>query len=451
MARALAVRLIGWTAVFTPLLLGACAGSRGGAAASQDAASSGADGHGSAPLPTADALGGVADRVLDEHSDSAPAPLIECRPDAQTVSIAPGKVGLRERVAGSNGAFEDRCDASGNLVEYVCEVNRSCGPGPNPACSFSYSGRVQPRLQDCAGQCRGGACDDLCPTMGRTVVFESASGAGYLAVRDEGDGQRYACTVASDTPGDTFDCLKDLRAGGRARIDGTGSGGSCAAAFSLSVTAQGVAPSTQSHCTLQCRRGGGELRVGEGMPAVVTACPAAGESAPGYSQPALERRGRLRGSNGEFEDTCTTSGNLVEQLCEAVFDNGLPRFRYTGNVIAQLHDCGGACRAGACAIPCPEAGQTVVYESADGTGVAVLRNEAEGRRYACTVERDEPSDQFDCTTGARVGLRGRITDRPARPTCTVEVPSLGVSVEGQAPPTACPACPHCRLACRVVP
>jgi hypothetical protein len=111
-------------------------------------------------------------------------------------------------VRGSNGTFADACDDDGNLIEFLCESQLICGPGPNPACTTMNTGLVISELIDCAGHCSGAACAARCPNFGDRLVYRSFDRAtGAATLENQTDQRSYECELADDTADDGYDCL----------------------------------------------------------------------------------------------------------------------------------------------------------------------------------------------------------------------------------------------------
>jgi hypothetical protein len=336
-------------------------------------------------------------------------------------------------------------------VKYTCEQVISCGPGPNPACTAWYSGIVRPALVDCAGNCQGGVCEDRCPGQGQNIVYESTDGAGYFVARNQTDGERYQCTIVFDNDRDAFNCIQDPKVGDVARIDAS-SNGTCEAEFPLAVVVNGsdAAPGA-AQCSLSCRRVSGDLAPTTGAAPPLTPCPAAGQVASGPLVGSPGVRSLLSGTNGQFQDRCTTDGNLVDYACDITnASTGPPWHVYSGMVTTSYYDCGGTCQDGACIASCPTAGQTLSFQSAVTSGYVLVRNEAEGRGYGCAITWDDPSDTFDCATGVHSGTTGSIVTLAGNGSaCTASFAEIPVSIDGAA--SSCSGCPQCKMNCRVTP
>lgn len=137
-----------------------------------------------------------------EHC-SAAEKSVTCTPGAEYQQESPE---VRHTYAGSNGTFTDRCDGSGNLVDYGCEFKTQCGPGPNPACGNYDTGRVTSATRDCAGMCVNGRCDARCPQQGDHVTYRETHPDGSAVIHNDSDGRSYDCRLTDDTRGDNFDC-----------------------------------------------------------------------------------------------------------------------------------------------------------------------------------------------------------------------------------------------------
>jgi hypothetical protein len=119
-------------------------------------------------------------------------------------------------------------------------------------------------------------------------------------------------------------------------------------------------------------------------------------------------------------------------------------------VVSKTLDCAGQCRAGACDGRCPVPGQGVTYVSVDGAGGAQMRNDVDGRRYACALVFDNPRDAFDCKTGPRAGTHGRISGLGLRGSyCTGgEFGNIAVIIDGV---STAGSNENCSYACKIVP
>jgi hypothetical protein len=114
---------------------------------------------------------------------------------------------VRQRVSGDNGDFVDACDAAGNLVERLCEVNLRCTPGPKPSCEGLQTGKVLDKPFDCGGRCQGGTCPARCPVIDEGMDLRATDGAGGVTLQSRKDRRAYACTLAKDDDAtDGFDC-----------------------------------------------------------------------------------------------------------------------------------------------------------------------------------------------------------------------------------------------------
>jgi hypothetical protein len=126
--------------------------------------------------------------------------------------------------SGLNGSYRDQCDATGNLVEYVCEViwQENCFPNPDPSCQQT-TGRVIPYAIDCAGRCQSGACSGRCPDYGDTLTYlELYSTTGNAVLRNEVDGRTYACSLIFDSSSDAYNCQTNPVVGTSTTIESLG-------------------------------------------------------------------------------------------------------------------------------------------------------------------------------------------------------------------------------------
>ncbi len=146
-------------------------------------------------------------------------------------------------------------------------------------------------------------------------------------------------------------------------------------------------------------------------PALVTCTPDAGPSGPVGVDPAVTQQ--VSGTNGVFTSTCDSRGNLVGYKCETQQRCGPPpnppcTVYETGAVVSETIDCSGHCQNGACDGRCPAMGQAVTYLSVSPSGDAVLRNDADGRQYACMFLLDEPGGNYDCQRAPTTGLMATV-------------------------------------------
>jgi hypothetical protein len=114
-----------------------------------------------------------------------------------------------------------------------------------------------------------------------------------------------------------------------------------------------------------------------------------------------EVRAFVRGTNGDFQDSCDPAGNLTEYSCETRRSCGLPpnppcETWETGKVVPQSIDCNGRCVDGTCTSRCPQAGDRLVYEAVGAANI-VLENQTDHRLYVCeSLGFDKPNDGYDC-------------------------------------------------------
>ena len=125
-------------------------------------------------------------------------------------------------------------------------------------------------------------------------------------------------------------------------------------------------------------------------------------------------RATASGLNGTFSDVCDPSGNLIEYVCEIIFEPGcLPNpdpscTRVTGNVVAANLDCKGTCVEGSCSGRCPQQEDRITYIERLGEGGAVFKNENDGHIYTCNLIFDNSSDTYNCTTDPQVSETVRV-------------------------------------------
>jgi hypothetical protein len=134
-------------------------------------------------------------------------------------------------------------------------------------------------------------------------------------------------------------------------------------------------------------------------------------------------RATASGVNGTFSDVCDPSGNLLEYVCEIIFEPGcLPNpdpscTWVTGNVVAANLDCKGTCAEGTCSGRCPQQEDRITYIERLGEGGAVFKNENDGHVYTCNLIFDNSTDTYNCSTDPLVGE-------------TVRVAALGLTTPG---------------------
>jgi hypothetical protein len=127
------------------------------------------------------------------------------------------------QISGSNGTFLDACDASGNLIEAVCETETICEGEINPACADFETGIVTTRTHDCAGTCSEATCRGRCPLQGDTVKYLDVG--AYTLFVNEIDGRQYRCELVF---GDMSTCNASTRVNQSFAITGLGlRGGPC--------------------------------------------------------------------------------------------------------------------------------------------------------------------------------------------------------------------------------
>jgi len=124
------------------------------------------------------------------------------------------------------------------------------------------------------------------------------------------------------------------------------------------------------------------------------------------------------GTNGTFADSCNAHGNLVAYKCATEnrcttpppnpycrqFENGLV------DEAPTTVDCAGGCHDGRCDGRCPQQGDHITFLESGTDGGAVIRNDTDGRTYACSNDWDSPADAFDCKS-VRVGQTGHVLSR----------------------------------------
>lgn len=110
--------------------------------------------------------------------------------------------------AGTNGKFEDECDAEGNLIAHFCEP-AECGANQDPECRSQLSGAVVSQMVNCDGRCQEGTCEAYCPQIGDAVVYVTVDGSGNVVLDSNNDDRNYACTLIADNPNDSVNCTLD--------------------------------------------------------------------------------------------------------------------------------------------------------------------------------------------------------------------------------------------------
>jgi hypothetical protein len=126
--------------------------------------------------------------------------------------------GIKRTVQGTNGTFTDQCDGAGNLVDFQCESQMNCMPGPGPdplpICTMTDTGKVLSQSYDCSGHCADGTCYSRCPVLGDLLTYISVdSTTGDATLENQTDHHRYVCRLGFDAPGDAYDCKNQLMSG----------------------------------------------------------------------------------------------------------------------------------------------------------------------------------------------------------------------------------------------
>lgn len=147
-----------------------------------------------------------------------------------------GQALVKGTTVGTNGAFEDSCNASGDLLEHVCEVQLTCGfdsSSAEGACAPSpqRTGRAAPQLISCFGLCRDGVCNVPCLEVDDELAVVNVAG-DRVELHASAAGVRYACARAvclafPPEPGDMLSVVT-APAPGEAQLD-------CRAPFATAV------------------------------------------------------------------------------------------------------------------------------------------------------------------------------------------------------------------------
>jgi hypothetical protein len=179
---------------------------------------------------------------------------VTCEADA-TSSERHDDPNVMQSVTGTNGTFSDTCDAQGDLVQYVCEVETVCGPGPNPACETKLTGKVVEENVDCNGGCAGGACDGRCPAYGQQLTYLSVDADGNVTLENSVDQRKYDCVLLVE--GTSYDCKRAPFVGEKGRVASLGLHGTYCTGDdfgNIGVAIEGVQlPSGQiQHCSYGC-------------------------------------------------------------------------------------------------------------------------------------------------------------------------------------------------------
>jgi hypothetical protein len=136
-------------------------------------------------------------------------------PDASAGGFLDTRV--RSKTSGTNGSFTDECDASGNLVEYACEVGLCTNAkiavpiggfggfaqGGAGGITMCLTGNVSSRTIDCGGHCDEGTCFGWCATQGGEAF--NVTGVDGSALTMTMGNYEYTCSVAFQREG--YDCL----------------------------------------------------------------------------------------------------------------------------------------------------------------------------------------------------------------------------------------------------
>jgi hypothetical protein len=202
---------------------------------------------------------GAACPILPEEggvtSDASASSVGQCQPDAGSPFPQPSMMSpeVRASLTGTNGTFQDTCDANGNLTEYTCEGKQTCGPGPNPACDHWLTGQVIPQTIDCNGRCKDGRCVSRCPKAGDVLVYKVVEASGAATFTNQTDGRVYACAgLGFDKANDGFDC-KAAVVGQQIVVIGIGMTGSFCTGGQFGNIAAGTQATEEQCAYVQCR------------------------------------------------------------------------------------------------------------------------------------------------------------------------------------------------------
>ncbi len=167
------------------------------------------------------------------------------------------------------------------------------------------------------------------------------------------------------------------------------------------------------------------------------------------------------GSNGTFTDECDANGNLLTYRCESknpcTGPNAWCPEVNTGVVVSPPTwvDCVGGCEQGRCNARCPQQGDHVTFIAVQPAGSTVVRDDSNGRTYACAPNYQDLDEGAGCKDiqGAQTGTVGALglqtlfctgqnfggfevrVDWPSRP-----VNGNGVCVYDQCSPLVLPTC-----------
>jgi hypothetical protein len=144
-------------------------------------------------------------------------------------------------------------------------------------------------------------------------------------------------------------------------------------------------------------------------------------------------------TNGTFANSCDAEGNLnayqcvTEMRCMTPSPDRYCRLFQTGLVTTTptTVDCAGGCYDGRCDGRCPQQGDHITFVESGTDGSAVIRNDTDGRTYACSNDWDSPADTFDCK-GIRAGQTGHVLARSVNDNhCTgADFGGIGLDLDG---------------------
>ena len=155
---------------------------------------------------------------------------------------------------GQNGSFTDACDAQGNLIEYICEVDSSGCTYPNPPINCQrITGNVTPVIVNCSGTCNAGACSSYCTHPNDVLAYQSVDRAtGATTLSNPTRDAVYVCELIWDRETADYDCAANPVIGGTAAA--VSFGNATLLCLPGETSTFGVAPqgTTQQECTYTC-------------------------------------------------------------------------------------------------------------------------------------------------------------------------------------------------------
>jgi hypothetical protein len=233
-----------------PAAFAIACGSGGSTAGDLDA--SGRDDEDASSQPVGDGAGTALDGASSDaaalaRTDGGGEPSVDCM--GTSALQPPTTAATRRRVHGSNGDFEDRCDAKGMLIKYTCELVGPCEPqGP---CTQTATGKVLSQTIDCAGTCASGACLPRCPTAGEPLEYKSLAPDGTATLESTTTQRDYVCQLSSVVVDASYDCRTTPQVGLAVVVTDAGDAGLYCSSTSVRLVLGSTA--VDPHCAYECQ------------------------------------------------------------------------------------------------------------------------------------------------------------------------------------------------------